>query len=101
MSAPVWSKIETHCVVCARPFATEADLDRHAEKECDVPCWCIDVCWVEYGGDCGPSAEIADDDADELGLYRLYRAWRERAETTAEFADSALRPSNAGWQGNR
>lgn len=82
--APVWSKIETHCVVCARPFATEADVDLHDEMACDQdPCWCKAKCWVEYGGDCYPSDD-AQPNEDELGLYHLYRAWRERAESRHE-----------------
>jgi hypothetical protein len=86
MSAPVWSKIDTHCVVCARPFAREPELDRHAEKECEDRCWCLDFCWVEYGGDCTPSEDMCDEHGsweDDLRLYALVRAWRELAESRA------------------
>lgn len=86
MSEPRWSKIETHCVVCARPFATPAEETRHFEKECGDPCWCWGYCWIEQGGDCEPSEELSDDGhggTDELTLYGMYRAWRELAESLA------------------
>lgn len=61
-----WSKADTHCALCARPFATSDEETRHAEKECGEPCWCLDFCWVEQGGDC--LYELEHEDPFELVL---------------------------------
>jgi hypothetical protein len=71
-----WSKMQTHCVVCLRPFATASDEDRHAEQECDDPCWCESLCWIDQGGDC-QVPEWLDDD---LALWVRLRGAEERIE---------------------
>lgn len=77
-----WSKKKTHCAVCLRPFPTDADLDRHANVECDPdPCWCWDLCWVEWGGAC----DYPDDLDDDLSLFLALRSVEERlAQVEAE-----------------
>lgn len=71
-----WSKAETHCVVCQRPLAADAEEQRHAERECDPErCWCLDFCWVGQGGDCigDPFSDMRDD----LGLWMRVRSAEE------------------------
>ena len=76
LSATVrWSMMDTHCAVCIRPFATSDEEQRHAESECEDPCWCVGYCWVNQGGDCiGPPRS---DPQDELSLWAELRALQE------------------------
>ena len=65
MPAEDWSKAETHCPLCLKPFPTADDVERHSEKECDEPtCWCEELCWVNKGGSC--SWELQGGDTIEL-----------------------------------
>lgn len=70
-----WSKQDTHCVLCLRPFPTDAEIERHAEMECDPdPCWCWSFCWVTQGGEC-----IAEMSQDPIELVMALRGALEAA----------------------
>lgn len=81
-----WSKAETHCVVCLRPFPTEADIERHAEQECGDPCWCWDICWVNQGGACDYPPDLDDD----LAVFGALRAAEEDAEQSKAILQALL-----------
>jgi hypothetical protein len=63
---PKWSKIETHCLYCAKPAPEQDDWDRdHDPDEHDRlggNCWCYQFCW----DDCLNDATDLDDLISEL-----------------------------------
>ena len=73
-----WAKFETHCVLCTRRFAGPTEEERHAERECDEPCWCWEFCWVNQGGDCPGDPDL--DISDDIGLWHRVRAAEEERD---------------------
>lgn len=80
MARRPWSKAETHCAFCLRPFATEVEERRHFEQECEQPegsCWCNEFCWIGQGGECpGVEGELAvvGGCTDEVAVVLALRA---------------------------
>ena len=80
-----WPLAATHCPVCMRPRATDADEDRHAEQECIEPeCWCEAICWAETGGECNPTDDVPSWDNLEALCMALRSARSRLSSTTTE-----------------
>jgi hypothetical protein len=78
---PAWPHMESHCAVCLRLFAREAETDRHEDQECDeAECWCLSFCWIEYGGDCFPAEDV--DFSEELVLWVWVRSLQHALATS-------------------
>lgn len=77
-----WSKKDTHCALCGKENAGEAEWQRsHDDAEHTDDCWCLAYCWQSCG------FEIAEDElvrlrglaeAQAAVIARYKAGWRRR-----------------------
>lgn len=86
---PKWGADGTHCVICTRQFATDHDEERHTERCCDDSCWCSQLCWSAWGGECAPEGL-----SDEVALFQAVRILTDQVASVyaREVADAEDRP---------